>query len=659
LGRINAKAANAILDFSKDFLKETPTDVARIRIALALLLNSSDTKDDRKMAADLYSLNLKSDDTTPGPEKFYSYVGLAEYYASPITDDETQDATKARWGDVVKNSDLALQQRLDEKGALGSELDNERCTIAFWLKADAHHRLDQDDLALKTCTDALVTNELEYTRKNKKLLDFLTLIINIHAKTDKYYEIIALIQNCQYKMRAEWLWHRWEFVPDKGDYLRKAAVLTGRVDFLIQFYEEAIDYHKEHQNWYGAQILANDLSVIYRRDARATRMAEITLENIMKEVKNNMSRSDAADVLRFVFPQRVDLLFENYHVARSKTNKEAEVAKLYRLVHDLGSTAYIEQMSLAEALLTLAKMLKGIGKIRQAKSQADRAFNLCMDDLQDFVTYNDKSAFRMLGKILMFTEAPELKVDAEIALSLQYSEVDRTHEDSQTYEPSETAPTNDDVASVVANGVDSVALSTTDEPPKVNSDQNGVELEPAEGSKENIAEKSQQNPGQNSLNPGAEESLPKPDQNGLGPGPAEGSKQKAAEELLQKPPNGEKKPWSEDLIPEEQRVIICNGPCSSRFDNWHDGVNVYFCIDCHDVDFCQDCHDKQLLYHTKTGEGFWFKCCWAEHKYIKQPVEGWRGVKNGVIRIGAKQKPFKFWLLAVKDKWNAKLAVMV
>jgi hypothetical protein len=50
------------------------------------------------------------------------------------------------------------------------------------------------------------------------------------------------------------------------------------------------------------------------------------------------------------------------------------------------------------------------------------------------------------------------------------------------------------------------------------------------------------------------------------------------------------------------------------------------------------------------GEGFWFKCCLEEHKYKKQPIEGWRGVELGVIRIGAEQKPFKFWLLAVRDK---------
>ena len=53
----------------------------------------------------------------------------------------------------------------------------------------------------------------------------------------------------------------------------------------------------------------------------------------------------AIDVLRFVYPETVDLLFENYTVARSQTSKEVEVEKLHNLVHDLGSIASINPSS--------------------------------------------------------------------------------------------------------------------------------------------------------------------------------------------------------------------------------------------------------------------------------------------------------------------------
>jgi hypothetical protein len=668
MGEINVKGANAIIEFSKGFLGESPVDLAGIRIALALLLNSTERTEKleaRKMAAGLYKQNLESADT-PGPEKFYSYVGLAEYYSSPIVDDETQEVAKARWENVVDNSNLALQQRLEEKEALGSELDNERCTMAYWLKADAQHQLDKDQDALKTCVMALAPGELEYSKKNTTLLEILTLRVTIHAKRksrEDYSAIIALIQRCQSKIRAEWMWYR----SHEKESLRMAAVMTRRVDFLSQVYEEAIAYHRNNKNWIGALFLTIDLSSIYRHDARVTKMAEITLDNLMKEAQKDISKPDASSIFFVyytVFPQMVDLLYENYHEAKSQKEKGDEAIKLRQLIEDPGTTAYIDQIILAKSLLTLAKMLRGIGKIREAKLQANRAFNICMEDLQDAFTYNDYAAFRLLGKILVFAE---LEIDAQIALSLQFSEVDRTHEDSRI-EPTEAAPTNNDAAFVKVNGIDNNLPSTTAEPPKVQSDQNGVESEPNGDTKYEAAQGSRRQTDQNDPNPEVansskhepvEESQRQPDNSVAGLGAAESSKEGAAKPP-RKTPNGKtQNPWSENLIPKDYREIICNGPCGSRFDNfWEGDTNIYFCADCNDVDFCSDCYAEQVRYYAEMGEGFWYKCCWAKHKYIKQPVEGWRGVKDGVIRIGPKQKSFKLWLQAVKDKWNAKLAAI-
>lgn len=53
-----------------------------------------------------------------------------------------------------------------------------------------------------------------------------------------------------------------------------------------------------------------------------------------------------------------------------------------------------------------------------------------------------------------------------------------------------------------------------------------------------------------------------------------------------------------------------------------------------------------------ADNGFWFKCCWGNHAFLKHPIEGFHGVHYGVLSIGAKQKPYKLWLQAVKDKWN-------
>lgn len=43
---------------------------------------------------------------------------------------------------------------------------------------------------------------------------------------------------------------------------------------------------------------------------------------------------------------------------------------------------------------------------------------------------------------------------------------------------------------------------------------------------------------------------------------------------------------------------------------------------------------------------------------MQQPVEGWLGVKDGIIRVGDKRRPFKDWIEAVREKWRKKLMAM-
>lgn len=695
-GRIDDKAARLILDVSKDWLKEAPIDLARTRIALAVLLQSrSGTDDDRKMSLELYNLNIAPGFDSPGPEQFYSYVGIAEYYsiAHGKPGDESDESATTRWESVLVNANHALKQRQDEKGALGSELDNKRCTTAFWLKAESLQRLDRDNEALETCKQALAKGELEYSAGiSSGLFDFLTMIINILTKKDKHFQIIDEVQNCTHKIRVEWLLglstYPMELKEKKA--LRKAAVMTRRVDFLIQLYEQAIEYW-HNEDWYGAQLLGFELAVIYRRDARTTRMAELTLDNIMKEVRGNISRSDAGNVLRWMFPEMVDIIFENYTTVRSRVRKEEEMKKLRRLIDDLGPTDILEGIFLAEASLTLAKMLKGLGMVHLAKVEADKSFNLCLNDLQDFVTYNDISAFRILAKLLMFVD---LELDAGIALSLQYSDVDRKDLDGDSDAGSVTGgeepatKTTDEKTEVDENAgapptetiVDSSKVTpvpdpkTTEEGTKIDTMPNGTSKNAADVPLQTpitTEETTVPVPGTTDVNGEAKPTEGKDqttisgagDENGLSKPSTENAhdtaqdpKTNGTDEKDQQAVKGEEaKEWPEDLIPVSS--VDCNGLCSKPPLDRKDGVQSYFCLDCCEVDFCVDCYETQVNYYTKMGEGFWFKCCWAEHKYLMQPVKDWHGVKDGIIRIGAKQKPYNLWLQAVKEKWARKLAL--
>ena len=101
----------------------------------------------------------------------------------------------------------------------------------------------------------------------------------------------------------------------------------------------------------------------------------------------------------------------------------------------------------------------------------------------------------------------------------------------------------------------------------------------------------------------------------------------------------------------------CDGECQQvHYRSWR-GRTLYFCTICADVDLCDVCFEKRQEYNknassliTTVGAEY----CGANHKYLKGPLEGWQGVKNGRIMIdGKKPVAFKDWLKELKDvKWK-------
>ena len=113
----------------------------------------------------------------------------------------------------------------------------------------------------------------------------------------------------------------------------------------------------------------------------------------------------------------------------------------------------------------------------------------------------------------------------------------------------------------------------------------------------------------------------------------------------------------QDLMDDE--VLYCSGQCMDP------GIEVrsfgpksekmYYCLDCADVQYCETCYQTQIKFYDNYEEGFWFKSCWARHRFISMPIDQWLGVKDGVIRIGKKEKLWKDWLLSVKSRWKRRM----
>lgn len=695
--------------------------LAKARISAALLLNESNVPEDRKKAAHFYEVNLK-DKSTPGPERFYSFLGLAEYHARPAAEQDGED--QELWRTVQKYTGEAMQQWVHEKGALGSELINERCTAAFLLEAKAWRKLNNDPQALETCQRALVPGELQYS---EDVLELLRMIVDINFKEGRYAKVVDEVHAQAHQLKCEWMLQRSDDFTDRDDHLRQAAVFSRRVDLLVQMYDEAIEYWQPIDT-FRAAVLQYELSVIYRLDARATRMAERVLDNIIETIRDDLTLLKGG-IIRTVFPTMVNILFENYACSHLEATKKKNITKLNDLINVFKPTTIIEPIALAVAMITLAKMQKGSSPrgMQRAMVEADHAFKLCIADLEDTIGSNDSDAFRALAKVLQFAG---LKVDALIAASLQFSEV-REYDDSEPRpHPDVEKPTTENASLV---GEDDVAASDPgDHEPNyeesVNSDfaedlkagadstrpASVKELDKGKAKEDDLAATSSATDSQVGLlethvNDGVVSNGPT--ENGAGrneqrqakvdgettvsktddiplPGDASGKTSIAPEQAVspenlvpalangisgqstasvaasdaqgakEEPPTpvpvNPDEPNDEDLI---GGGVTCNGACSTpEYFGWAGGVKYYTCLDCEDTDLCADCYATQTQFFTDNGHGFWFKCCWARHDFLELPIRDWRGVKNGMIRIGQKDKPWVDWLESVKKKWARKMA---
>lgn len=697
---VTVKIAKALIEYGKNEVYSNPVEIARCRIATALVLHNESTDETREFCVELYQTNL-SETTTLGPEKFYSYLGMAEYYRTLINTSIGPDKEK-NWRNVVSFANKALIERNEEKGALGSELRNERCIKAFLLKSEALTHLGSDTEAIQTCEEAL-GEDLEYTHE---LLEFLKTIVNIHTKKGEWTKVIQAVRRQRPRIRSEWLWIRTDDWTDKKDSLRRAAVETRRVDFAIQIFEEAIEYW---QTWNVGHSVAlqYELSTIYRRDARATKMAEIEIDKLITRLVENRVSLWLVD---FIFPKMIDIHYENFTVTQSKDVKRQIIGQVEKMIDRYENMQIIEAMTIGKGLLVLAKMWSNLDGKLKSKQYAERVFALAIADLEDTIGSNDAEAFRLLAKVLMFVD---LEIDAKIALSLQFSYVNMSYDDNysrredvvvteQILEPKEP-PTpivqepamaqdqtglggseteSQQVKETVNGSIDllhSIGLtkstdennSTSTQVVEINDASTTAGETKRSSSADNVLKK-------DAPDEQAAETLPSPapseDEHtvpatlkveSIQTDPTRVTEMNGQEAALvttkpqQSPADTPVDPSMYQDIMDTDYPIRCSGQCMNPpvivNSFGPKSEKMYYCLDCDEIQYCKPCYETQIKFYDNYEEGFWYKSCWARHSFISMPIDQWMGVRDGVIRIRKKEKLFKDWLLSVKSRWKRRM----
>ncbi|EHK16301.1 uncharacterized protein TRIVIDRAFT_112373, partial [Trichoderma virens Gv29-8] len=108
-------------------------------------------------------------------------------------------------------------------------------------------------------------------------------------------------------------------------------------------------------------------------------------------------------------------------------------------------------------------------------------------------------------------------------------------------------------------------------------------------------------------------------------------------------PEGVSAPKDEgDLGNPDVVVYSCDGGiCTpvAGYAWWGDSV-VHYCTECSTTLVCEICYNARH-YPEKVGSPNVMHFCDKRHNYIKLPVEGWRGIKDGIMRVDG-EVPVKF-----------------
>lgn len=108
-------------------------------------------------------------------------------------------------------------------------------------------------------------------------------------------------------------------------------------------------------------------------------------------------------------------------------------------------------------------------------------------------------------------------------------------------------------------------------------------------------------------------------------------------------------------------AVSCDG-CDHFWDCWN--KPMYLCIDCVEVNLCEACHGVRMIRNSLAGDDGgsgidanspsmgWRLFCGGDHEYIRGPVEGWNGIKDGVARIGEDRIKIEDWFKKVEVEFK-------
>ncbi|CBX95105.1 hypothetical protein LEMA_P115200.1 [Plenodomus lingam JN3] len=312
-----------------------------------------------------------------------------------------------------------------------------------------------------------------------------------------------------------------------------------------------------------------------------------------------------------------EILLENFRLSKDPRTKKNALDEAIKVLHkptEVMPDNY--KPSESHMMATIGYMLRHLGPALDYFEYIDAAFKNCIEELQDDSGANDLPALRRLAQVLSYISGFEK--EASISLSAQLYIIDQ---DVHRKEPEQDQILEEDKSHA----------SSTEEQDMVDSSklQHSTDTEDdAQTTRDTNGDATN----------GTTCTIESPDLSNC--------THKTSTIEIDSPP----------LIINEideglSGTDISCSVCKFRIDRWSNRA-VYFCIYCIDLDICESCFAKRRSQERGEIEPDWRVICPKSHKHIKSPMEGWRGIKDGIMRIGTEEVAFKTWLKQLEGAWE-------